>query len=305
MPSNNGAPLFTPIGGSGSPLTTKGDIYVYSTANDRLPVGTNGQVLKADSSQSTGLIWGSASANLAVRSVTTTDTCTSADDVLVLSGASFTETLFTAAGNTGKVITLLHNGTTLTQVYTLNTTSSQTIGGIASGVYKLYTKGETLKIVSDGSNWLILDHKATTAWADYTPTLTGFGTVTSATYKWRRIGTECFVKAFWTNGTVAASTPKITLPGSMVIDTAQMLSDQTEEIGQLYTVTTTAVAIPSSSAGPWPMMITAGVTDGVAFSSTADNDSGHLFTSELTNAMTVTGAIVGFKFNVPISGWQP
>lgn len=40
-----------------SPLTTKGDIYVYSTTNTRLPVGTNGFVLTADSTQATGLSW--------------------------------------------------------------------------------------------------------------------------------------------------------------------------------------------------------------------------------------------------------
>jgi hypothetical protein len=40
-----------------SPLTTKGDIFVRSTVDDRLPVGTNGQILMADSSTSTGLKW--------------------------------------------------------------------------------------------------------------------------------------------------------------------------------------------------------------------------------------------------------
>lgn len=42
-------------GGSTSPLTTKGDLYTYSTADTRLPVGANGFSLVADSAQTTGL----------------------------------------------------------------------------------------------------------------------------------------------------------------------------------------------------------------------------------------------------------
>jgi hypothetical protein len=41
-----------------SALTTKGDIYVYNGSTIvRLPIGTNGQVLTADSSTATGLAW--------------------------------------------------------------------------------------------------------------------------------------------------------------------------------------------------------------------------------------------------------
>lgn len=48
-----------PLGGSSgsSPLTTKGDLYTYSTMDTRLPVGTNGQALVADSAETTGLKW--------------------------------------------------------------------------------------------------------------------------------------------------------------------------------------------------------------------------------------------------------
>jgi len=44
-------------GGSTSPLTTKGDVWGYSTTNARIPVGSNNQVLTADSTQTLGVKW--------------------------------------------------------------------------------------------------------------------------------------------------------------------------------------------------------------------------------------------------------
>ena len=50
-----------------SPLTTKGDIYVYGTGNTRLAVSaTDGQVLKADSTAATGLAWGDSGGAVAI-----------------------------------------------------------------------------------------------------------------------------------------------------------------------------------------------------------------------------------------------
>lgn len=48
---------------SGSPLSTKGDVYVYGTTNARLPVGTDTYVLTADSTQPLGLKWAAAPAS--------------------------------------------------------------------------------------------------------------------------------------------------------------------------------------------------------------------------------------------------
>lgn len=59
------SPLNGPVsagGGSSSPLTTKGDVWGYSTVDARVPVGTNGQVLTADSTQALGIKWANVTA---------------------------------------------------------------------------------------------------------------------------------------------------------------------------------------------------------------------------------------------------
>jgi hypothetical protein len=54
-----------------SPLTTKGDLFTFSTANARLGVGTNGQVLTADSAEATGLKWATAGGGGSFTHITT------------------------------------------------------------------------------------------------------------------------------------------------------------------------------------------------------------------------------------------
>lgn len=56
---SNGKPKTTGGGGGSSPLTTKGDLFTHNVSADtRLPVGLDTQVLLADSTTSTGLKWG-------------------------------------------------------------------------------------------------------------------------------------------------------------------------------------------------------------------------------------------------------
>jgi hypothetical protein len=54
-----------------TPLTTKGDLFGFDTADARIPIGTNGHILTADSTQSLGLKWAAAAGGMTLLSTTT------------------------------------------------------------------------------------------------------------------------------------------------------------------------------------------------------------------------------------------
>jgi hypothetical protein len=108
-----------------SPLTTKGDLYTYDTGDQRLGVGSNDQVLTADSTEATGLKWA---------------TPTVGD--IVGPGSSTDEAVARFDGVTGKLIkdssTFTYDGTSITlntgTIALEHTTNSVAIGLNAGNV---------------------------------------------------------------------------------------------------------------------------------------------------------------------------
>jgi hypothetical protein len=149
-------PLFTDQGSDPSaPAAGKTSLYTKGTHVYKISNGGAATQL-----QEVGVIPGET-----VQSKSGTYSAVNTDDTIVCSGASWTLTLYdptTGAGNKGKRLKIVHNGT-LGQVYTLATTGG-TIGGIASLSYALYTPGEMIEIQSDGSaNWVIINRKTALA----------------------------------------------------------------------------------------------------------------------------------------------
>ena len=94
--------------GATSPLTTKGDIWGYSTSDARIPVGANGTVLTADSAESLGLKWATpSSGGMTLLSTTTMTTTTTT--ISSISG-SYKELIFIMQGvNLGSTGTIYIN----------------------------------------------------------------------------------------------------------------------------------------------------------------------------------------------------
>ncbi len=295
-----------------------GQVTAQAAIDALLPAqgSASGKFLTSNGSASSwGTVGGSA---LSVRSVTTTDSPTTADDILTLSGASFTVTLYTAVGNSGKILRLEHAGTSVTQVYTLNTTSSQTIGGVASGAYVLYTNGETLVIYSDGTNWRILDHKTNTAWASagamtFGATTTGptkGNSPTNDIIYWRRSGDSAQFRFYFSNSTatgaaVGSGDYKWTIPtGVGTIDTAKCIAYATTEGTGAYVK---AYGVGSATGGD-------GSTEYDGIVTVFDSGFVRVFGQDPTSVGAVGSGFYGIggasswhslDFVVPMSGWQP
>jgi hypothetical protein len=111
--------------GATSPLTTKGDVWGYSTLDARIPVGANDTVLTADSAQALGVKWATPSSGGFTLISTTTPTVSTSVVTLSSIPGTYKHLLLSmqgidSSGTSSNNIAVTFNGNTST-VYDSNT----------------------------------------------------------------------------------------------------------------------------------------------------------------------------------------
>jgi len=91
-----------------TPLTTKGDVFTFSTVDARLGVGANGTVLTADSAETTGLKWAApAGGGKVLQVVNATHSTETTNTTSTYADTGLTATI-TPSSATSKILVLVH-----------------------------------------------------------------------------------------------------------------------------------------------------------------------------------------------------
>ncbi len=177
-----------------SPLTTKGDLYTYSSLDIRLAVGTNGQYLRANSAAATGLAW---------TTIPISD--------LTGFGTGIATALAVNVGTAGAPV--INGGALGTPSSGVATNLTGTAAGLTAGTVTT-NANLTGEVTSIGNATTI----AAVAWATATPTVSASsGTITtaSAALRYKAIGKTCaftLVVTVTTNNTGATTLIVSALP---------------------------------------------------------------------------------------------
>jgi hypothetical protein len=210
-------------------LTTKGDLYVATASATvaRQAAGANGFTIMADSAQANGIRYvGGAQGD--VQTKTTTYSAVGTDSVVLVSasGGAWSLTAPSATGLAGKILTYKKTGTDYNTITVSGT-------GMPSPNPRLIFPGDSVTLVSDGTNWYQIYSRGTTDTVSFTPT-GSWSSNTTYTGRMRKDGEflEVWFKVAVTGAPTAANLT-ITIPNSWTIDTAKMLDTTQNNLGWL------------------------------------------------------------------------
>jgi hypothetical protein len=277
-------------------VTWSGSIATVALLDGVLSADATGRAKMADGFNTREKMATGSESPLAVTSKTTTYTATIDDNVILCSGSAFTVTLPAAASCSGKKLLIKKTDSTFSNIITIDGNASETIDGATTK--KLNTQYESLLIVSDGTNWQILQRRIPSEWTSYTPTGTWVANTTYSGY-WRRVGDtiEVTAKAALT-GAPTATSFRVTIPSGLTIDTAKMEQTSDKEVG-----ISEFISAGNSYNGLVVYSNTTGVNVYTVLDSAASNHRSQIVQDTVPGTFTNADR-VHVRFSVPITNWE-
>ena len=138
-----------------SPLTTKGDLFTYSTTDARLAAGTNGTFPMYDSTQATGLAGAVTPGHPQSKAINYTTLNTDGSVLVDASGGARTITLESAGSCPNNRIQIIVKVDSSANAVTVAAGGSDTINGVATFV--LTAQYSSVTLMTDGSaSWFVV-----------------------------------------------------------------------------------------------------------------------------------------------------
>jgi len=210
-----------------------------------------------------------------VATKTTTYTATTSDDVIFAStGSAWTLTI----------------PSTVKRIYVQKTSSDfnkLTISGTSLST-ALDTQNESVEIVYNGTAHVVLRRYIPSILTSYTPTFTGFGTVSGVSFYYSRVGDALHIQGIFTSGTSTAVEARISLPGSLSTAFAQ-----SRLVGAAARSSAAAVMF-TVLAGSTENYVKMGIQDGTRTGTAAQNG----------DQLVSSGNSLSLFATVPINGWN-
>lgn len=244
----------------------------------------------ADANVTRAKLAAGAVANISVVSKAAADSpySAAASDDLILCNATagaITVNLPAAAANTGRVIKIKKTDSSFNAV-TVDGDGAETIDAAATRL--LSTQYEQLAIVSDGSNWQIIERRIPSFPTAYTPALVGFGTPSNLDFTWARIGKFAVIQGRFTSGTSTGTAAQVPLPTGTISDCT----------------TTQAIGFGARSvaeAGSYHIL----ALTGNAYLTIGKTSAGQAGLASLNgSSVMASGETFSFFARVPIAGWE-